>query len=199
MPQVKRQRAAHGQLTTLTILRGGLRGLSMSGLPTREHERDFTKYWLIGLGWGILAAAGTTALILCSFTLFVAFSDATTRILQLPIVLIVALFYGAFVAMILALVPIGPMAALLAWPLYRRGVTNVWAYACAGSLSAVSAPALIVAMNILKDPTPPSQLLMAPGFLWSTLFIVTWFVAVGAFAGYMAARNLLRDIQRRAG
>lgn len=167
------------------------------------RQRDFSRYWLIGIGWGILAAIATIVVSLFALSLG-AGSGGTSWAATFPMLLIVGVPYGTMVAILFAIVPIGPVAALLGWPLYRLRVTNAWAYACAGALSALSAPSLVVAMDVILDPTHspladasdllPLFLSPSSDFPLSTLVLFAWFALVGAFAGFMAARALRRDL-----
>ncbi len=93
---------------------------------------------------------------------------------------------------VLAIFPIGPVAALLAWPLYRAGVRARSAYAAVGAISALAAPLLFA---VIEKANPEivrlSDLLMFPVDS-PTMVVIGWFALIGAFSGVMAARALRR-------
>ncbi len=93
-------------------------------------------------------------------------------------------------AAVLAVFPIGPTAALLAWPLYRAGVTAGWVYAVVGALSALVAPLVIFAIEIV-NPEIIRLSDLSPFLLDTPMTIIEGcFALVGAFGGIMAVRVL---------
>lgn len=165
-------------------------------------ERDFSKYWLIGLGWGIVAATVTITVSLAA-VMFASLPSLAAAATTMPMLMIGA-FYGLAVSIVLVIVLIGPLSALLAWPLYRMKVTRAWPYVSVGALSAVSVPVFVIAMNFGQGAAGstyarPSDLLplflsSSADFISSSLLLLAWFALIGAFAGGMTARALRRDV-----
>lgn len=132
----------------------------------------------LGLLWGAIAAAGAldamiVGVIAASATF--SFGLIPNALLTLGLVALITIVCAAA----LALFPIGPLAALLAWPLYRAGVTSAWAYAIAGAMAAAYVPLLLLAISFANSATdPPHPIVFA------------WFAMAGAVGGYVAGRWL---------
>jgi hypothetical protein len=107
----------------------------------------------------------------------------------LPVILATSV-WTALGASVLALFPIGPIAALLGWLLYRNGVVSRLAYAGAGALAGVAAPAflLVISIGSMRYPTTNYAVVSESG----GLFILAGFAIAGAFGGFMAGRVIRR-------
>jgi hypothetical protein len=148
----------------------------MSG-DAKPKPELFVKSLAIGLSWG---AFGATALMCCAL-LFEAVSS--TQPINGAIYVIVAI--GTAVGAAFAAVVTAPIAGLLAWPLYRRGVRVYTAYALAGAGAALP---LAILFLLSKDAALES------GCIRCIVDFLGWFAASGAFGGFMAARALRRNL-----
>ena len=161
----------------------------MTASELTSPETDFTYYWLIGLGWGICAGGGVGALVLAGLSLTLA-QGFGSHVLSLIGALIMGFFFGMIGAVIIAIVPIAPLAALLAWPLYRFGVVKAWPYAIAGAMATASVPAFMFVPDFMR--AGPSAL----EALVETCAAFALFVLPGAIGGLKGARALQRDLAK---
>jgi len=159
--------------------RGEMTDVAMSA----PSMRTFARALFAGLLWGI-GTATITAVAVASF----AWATIETRE-ALRLALETAT-WTAMVASILALFPIGPVAAGLGWLLHRRGIVSPWAYAGAGALSASVAPVLILSAAIETSRYPTTNVAILEEA--AVLILVASFPIVGGFAGFMAGRILRR-------
>lgn len=96
---------------------------------------------------------------------------------------LIVVFY-ALVAMSFLVFILGPIAALFAWPIYRRGVRAPWVYAIAGAVAAASLPlGFTLADGSLFDLRWTGQ----------GIIFMAWVALSGAFGGFMAARALQQE------
>ena len=155
-------------------------------MTSSDAPRDggFSKYVFIGLAWEILAGLVSPAL-LFSLALVVSkgINFSATNVGDAMMATTQAVLAALWFGLALALVPIGPLAALFSWPLYRLGASQRWLYALVGALSAVSA--LIVMIAIEDD-------LLKFRFDSFWLMLMTWLALGGAFGGAMGARVAAR-------
>jgi hypothetical protein len=102
--------------------------------------------------------------------------------------------WTALGASILALFPIGPIAALLGWLLYRNGVVSRLAYAAAGAFAGTAAPVflLLISIESMRHPTTNYVVVSESG----GPFILAGFAIAGAFGGFMAGRVIQRKVVR---
>src|SRR5262245_35300420 len=103
----------------------------------------FVRALLLGLLWGIVAATvfGGIAMALATPTLTRSVQQALRIILETAV-------WTAMTASILALFPIGPVAGLIAWQTYRRGILAGWVYALTGALAALCAPLFLLWLSV---------------------------------------------------
>lgn len=99
--------------------------------------------------------------------------------------------WTALGATILAIVPIGPIAGVASWLLYRRGVVAPWAYAAVGALSVIATLVLIVVASVesMRYPTTTNYAILDDRIV---PLLVAGFAAIGAFGGFMAGRVIRR-------
>jgi len=137
------------------------------------NPAEFTALLLKGLAWGAVAA--TAILVGSLLREAMASAQPVNEAIYLIIIFcaVVASFFLAFI--------VGPIAALLAWPLYRRGIRAPSVYAIAGAVAAASLP---LGFTLLDGS------LFEPKRIEGNLFFIAWFTLSGAFGGFMAARAL---------
>lgn len=160
----------------------------MSDVPSLVgSRRTFARALLIGLVWGIVAAAAVAAVMMFAATVASGTADTGTT-LRLTLETAV---WTALGASILAIVPIGPIACVASWLLYRRGVVVPWAYAVVGALSVVVTLALIIVASVesMRYPTPSNYAIIDENVF---PVLVAGFAAIGAFSGFMAGRVIRR-------
>lgn len=138
------------------------------------NASEFTMLLARGLLWGVVAA--TVAM--CSALL--AAAVLSPAVYANPIVFVTIAFWTAVAAFILAFVQ-APMAALLAWPLYRHGIRERAAYAVSGAAAALPAP---IAFQLVSGAWHERHAIEA------NVVLLAWFALSGAFGGFMAARAL---------
>lgn len=136
-------------------------------------DSDLAKYVAIGLGWGVVAAT-----VLMAGAMLV---SAASEMQRTNGVIYVAIIVGTFVGALVLAIPAFPFAALMARPLYRRGVRSRIAYALAGAIAALLP---FIAFQFLRGPAGMPEKIDVQ-FFWAA-----WFAASGAFGGFMAARAL---------
>lgn len=145
--------------------------------------RIFVGALLRGLGWGIASATVIATAFAIVSPQFGAGEIGPRHVLE-----IVA--WTAMIASILAIVPIGPMAGIVGWQLYRRGVVSPAAYAGVGAVSAALAPLLVIAAataTMRYAPPTTNYAVISEGVV--PMFALG-FAVVGAFGGFMAGRAL---------
>jgi hypothetical protein len=149
--------------------------------------RAFATALFVGLLWGIASAAFITAVTMLADEVVLGSSMEPSEVLRLTLE---AAGWAGVVASALAIFPIGPIAGIAGWLLYRRGVVSSLAYAGVGALSAASAPVIVfaVAVESMRYPTT-NYAVIDEGFV--PLF-VAGFAVVGAFSGFMAGRVIRR-------
>ena len=157
---------------------------------TTRRLRPFVAALFAGLLWGIAGAAVLSGLVP---TLLAASGGIAPMAAGDTFETIV---WTAMVASILAVFPIGPVAAVIGWQFYRRGVVAQWAYAAIGALSALVAPVLILtaAIETMRYPTTNYAVVDEA----SVPLIGAAFAVVGAFGGLMAGRAIRRAILNSA-
>ena len=138
---------------------------------TTPNESDFTKCVFIGLVWGAAAATG----LMCGALLL----DAASAVHGADVAFRVIIAIGTLVGASLLAFILFPIAALLAWPLYRHGVRAHAAYMLAGAIATLPLVAIFQMSN--------------GGVFQPTLTSVAWFAISGAFGGFMGARALQRE------
>lgn len=155
-----------------------------SSVPSRGA---FATALIVGLLWGIAATATVAAVMMFAATVANGTTDTSTA-LRLTLEMTV---WTALGATILAIVPIGPIAGVASWLLYRRGVVAPWAYAVVGALSVVMTLVLIVVASVesMRYQTQGNYAIIDEGVV--PLF-VAGFAAIGAFGGFMAGRVIRR-------
>lgn len=141
--------------------------------PKAPEEPDFMAYLVKGLAWGVVAA---TAILVGELLRESMLSTQPVNGALYAIVIFCAVIVMAIVAFFL-----GPIAALLAWPIYRRGIRAPSVYAIAGAVAAASLPLGVTLLN--------GSLFESNRMEWA-LFHIAWFAISGAFGGFMAARSL---------
>lgn len=145
---------------------------------------SFSTFWgalLRGLAWGAAAAAVIGAAVAAT----TAREGASVReILE-------AAGWVAMIASFLAIFPVAPIAGVVGWQLFRRGVVAPVAYAAVGAVSAVMAPLLVivVATATMRYADTSNYAVIADGV---AQMVVAGIAAVGAFGGFMAGRTLQR-------
>jgi hypothetical protein len=103
--------------------------------------------------------------------------------------------WTAFGAAVFAVIPIGPIAGLLGWLLYRQGVVAPLVYAGVGAFAAASGVALVLAAGVFSSRYPVS---IAESDIDASAYLsAVAVVVVGAFAGFMAGRKIRRDAAAR--
>ena len=134
--------------------------------------------WGIGVATFVAAAVSTFALVASGVT-----SDAPRLIFETSV-------WTAMVATTLAVFPIGPVAGVLGWLVYRHGIVARSAHAAVGAVSALVAPILILLwLTDTARYTSGNSAVLNDG---AAVALVAAFPIVGAFSGFMAARVLRR-------
>lgn len=102
-----------------------------------------------------------------------------------------AVGWAGVVACAAAVFPIGPIAGVIGWLIYRRGVVSPWAYAGVGAFSATSAFVFVItaATQTMRYSQPGSYVIVEERAL---LLLVAGCAAVGAFSGFMGGRVIRR-------
>ena len=157
----------------------------MSESIATTRDRGFSKYVLVGLTWGACFGLVAPAVVL-TLVAFVTLPHVEWRDESLGFGVFVAIYGAVLIGLQLA-VMLGPLAALLCWPLYRLGVASRWPYALAGALTTVSPVLVLIAFQGKNDPLN--------FFNWVGLAFLAWIAAGGAFGGMMGARALQRDLR----
>jgi hypothetical protein len=135
----------------------------------RDRAPNTSEFALLlakGLLWGGVAATAA----MCGALLVAA---VLSPVYANPIVFVMVALYTAVAALILAFIHT-PIAALLAWPLYRRNIRERAAYAVAGAVAALPMP---VAFQLAE----------------ANVILIAWFAISGAFGGFMAARAMRQE------
>lgn len=141
-----------------------------------------------GLLWGIASTAFIAAAVVIVNVVrvegSVAFSDALRLTLE-------AASWAGVAASVLAVFPIGPIAGIAGWLIYRRGVVSPWAFAAVGALSAAVAPVIVIAaaVDTMRYPGPSNYAVIDESAL---PLLVAVFAALGALSGFMAGRVIRR-------
>jgi hypothetical protein len=145
---------------------------------------DFFRALLRGLGWGIAVAAFIAAAIAVA----IAPESATSR------QTLDAVGWSAVIASILAIFPIGPVAGVVGWQFFKRGVVSPAVYAAVGSASALVAPLLVVFLShqTMRYQTTTNMAVVADSVFQLALAAIA---VSGAFGGFMAGRALRRRAQ----
>ena len=150
--------------------------------PSRRSLATFSAALFAGLLWGISAVAAISAAAMVIAILL----DGTgsTGVHQI----IETAAWAALVASILAIFPVGPLAGIVGWQLYHRGVVAPWAYAGVGALSALLAPVVILfsAVETMRYETT-NFAVIEPGVI---PLLAAAVATVGAFGGFMAGRAI---------
>ncbi|MBP6011587.1 MAG: hypothetical protein KBA31_05100 [Alphaproteobacteria bacterium] len=147
--------------------------------------RVFAKALLRGLGWGIAAAAVIAA---AAAAILGPHEGLVRHLLEVAT-------WTAMVASLLAIFPIAPVASVVGWQLYRRGVVSPVAYAAVGALSALVAPALVVlaAVETMRYPTTTGSAEITGDSV--AQMVIAAVAVAGAFGGFMGGRVLQRGAQ----
>jgi hypothetical protein len=140
----------------------------------KPNASEFTVLLAKGLLWGALAATAA----MCGVLL--AAAVLSPGVYANPIVFLTIAFYTAVAALILAFIQ-APIAALLAWPLYRHSIRERAAYAIAGAAAALPAP---IVFQLVSGAWHER------GTIEANVVLLAWFAFAGAFGGFMAARYL---------
>jgi hypothetical protein len=151
--------------------------------------RTFATALFVGLLWGIASAAVITAAVMIADALVVRGTTEAGTILRLTLE---ATAWAGMIASTLAVFPIGPIAGVAGWLLYRRGVVSPWAYAGVGALSAGVVPILVLvaALETMRYPSATTNYaVIDEGMV--PLFVAA-FAVIGAFSGFMAGRMIRR-------
>jgi hypothetical protein len=157
----------------------------MPDLATTTRPRgSFVAALFAGLLWGIAGATMLSGLAPAVLAASGGIAPLTAA------AFLETMVWTAMFASILAVFPIGPVAAVIGWQVYRRGVVARWAYAAVGALSALVAPVLIltIAIQTTRYPTTNSPVIDEP----AVPLIGVAFAVIGAFAGFMAGRVIRR-------
>lgn len=152
-----------------------------------ESGRRFAIALAQGLGWGILSAMVILGGLVAIGGLQAGFP--TTALLRQ---VFEAAMWAAMGASLVAIFPIGPVAGGLGWVAYRRRVRSPFAYAGIGALSAAVAPIIGLAIaeaSMRYQPTANVAVVREDG----PFILLAIFLAIGAFAGFMAGRVIRRD------
>ena len=139
-----------------------------------------------GLLWGI----GVATFITTAWTTFVLADQGFPPVA--PTIIFETFVYMATAATVLAFFPIGPVAGVLGWLLYRRGIVARWAHAAVGAVSALAAPILILLWltDTARCTSTTNLAVVREGPAMASLAA---FPIIGAFAGFMAAGVLQRS------
>ncbi len=150
-------------------------------------SRTFAKALFVGLVWGVASAVLVTAAAMIANEVVVGGAMEPSKVLHRTLE---TMGWVGVVASALAAFPIGPIAGVAGWLLYRHGVVAPWAYVGAGALSAALAPVLVfvAAIESMRYPTA-DYAMIDEGIMPS---VVTGFAFVGAFAGFMAGHVIRR-------
>ncbi|MDZ4867390.1 MAG: hypothetical protein SGI91_08730 [Alphaproteobacteria bacterium] len=162
--------------------------MSTSRPPARFRE-GFARAWGVGLLCGIGAAV--VIAIVASIVLAVSFElreGALPAMLQTVV-------YTAVGATVLAIFPIGPVSGVLGWLLYRNGVISRLAYAGAGLVASVTAPAFLLVAFVETMRYPTTNYAVVSDF--GAMLVALAFAIAGAFGGFMAGHVIRRDAAGR--
>ena len=155
-------------------------------VTTSSAREPFDK---VGLAWGVLATTVTVGLAggaVAAGSLGLTFEGLVTAFGML----FVGGAYAFMASILLAIFPIGPAAALFAWPLYRGGIRARSAFAVAGAAAGVTVPGLLAAFS---NSTPSLINWSDPASVRvESLFIFGYFLLMGGFGGFMAGRVIRR-------
>jgi hypothetical protein len=145
-------------------------------------RRIFVGALLRGLGWGIAA----TTVVSATAALFLAPPGDQTFRQTLEVAA-----WTAMIASILAIFPVAPVAAILAWQLYSRGIATPLAYAAVGAFAAVLAPILVVFLltETMRYQPNANYAVINEAVAQS---ILAGIALAGAFGGFMGGRALQR-------
>jgi len=113
-------------------------------------------------------------------------STGTDEAIRLVFEMMIWFAMGAVFA---AVFPIGPVAGVVGFFIYRRGVRSPWTYGFVGAVSALVAPVLLIVIGY-ETMRYPSDINLAVLSEAGVLAFATAFAVIGAFAGYMAGRVL---------
>lgn len=154
---------------------------------TQDTPTTGTGFWIAlahGLGWGVLAASicGGATMAFASLAANTPGDEALRLTFE-------TLIWTALGATIVAIFPIGPIAGVIGWLIYSRGVRSPWAYALLGALSALAAPVLIavIGTETMRYRSDANLAVLSDA---SALLFLGAFIIIGAFAGFMAGRKL---------
>jgi hypothetical protein len=148
-------------------------------MPDRKapHSAEFAVLLMKGLAWGAVTAI---ALMLGGLL----FADMSSAKPTNGAIYLIVVFYAVVAMPFLAFI-LGPIAALFAWPIYRRGIRAPSAYAIAGAAAAASLP---LGFKIVDGS------LFRPDWTEGEFLFIAWFAFSGAFGGFMAARALHQNV-----
>ena len=155
----------------------------MSDLPRIDMgDPPFTQMLARSVFDGAILAALLPPLAIVAAPLFGGGADSVPSPIGLILAMIPAVFIGSIVVMLIAVAIMAPLAALFAWPLYRRGVKSYAVYIALGALVGILTPLLLALMFSAPIEGDRSQLLF-----------VAWFVVSSAFGGWSFADQLSRQ------
>ena len=132
---------------------------------------------------GILASL-LPALAIVAAPLFGASPNWVPSPFQLFVTWFFGLIYLAVFWMTVAVAIMAPIAALLAWPAYRRGAKSYTTYITLGAFVGLLTPLLLVL--IFRVPVPAHV---------TSLPFIAWFVVSSAFGGWSFADQLSRQVR----
>ena len=159
----------------------------MSDAGSRSSSfRIFAAALFQGLLWGVVSIPALAAVAM----MFIAVASRDWDFATVMRLTLETTAWTALVASILALFPVGPIAGVIGWQLYSRGVVSPLAYAAVGMLCALVAPVLVIRLLLdsMRYPTT-DETFMSDG----TAYLLLAGIAVaGAFAGFMAGRIIRR-------
>lgn len=135
-----------------------------------------------GLAWGVAAAAVIGA----AAGAATASPASAAQILSSALEVMV---WTALVASLLAIAPIGPIAGVLGWLIYRGGARSPTAFAAAGAIATGVTPTLVFRVLEASERYPVGSNLAILSFDGEKLLTVA-FALIGAFAGFMAGRAI---------
>ena len=163
----------------------------MSDVRSRSSSfRNFAAALFQGLLWGVVSVSALAAVAM----MFIALVRGDANLSTAMSLTLETTAWTAMVASILALFLIGPLAGVIGWQLYRRGVVSPLAYAVVGMLCALVTPVLVVRLlaESMRYPTP-NYTNINDGMSDGVAYLILAGIAVaGAFVGYMAGRVIQR-------
>lgn len=151
-------------------------------MTTSPSVVSFASALAQGLAWGIVAAAFIGAVVGAA-------SASPMNAQHILSSAVEAMTWSAFVASLLAIAPIGPIAGVLGWLIYRTGTRSPTAYAAAGAVAAGVTPMLVFTALEVTQRYPDGSNFAVLNFDGERLLTVA-FALIGAFAGFMAGRAI---------